>query len=64
MPTTDPALAPAESWIARSDAYAQPYLEAWARYDLILRQGFLDPLRLRNRVLTAFRCAGEPLRAA
>ncbi len=35
-----------------------------AFHDRILRQGFLDPRRLRNRVLTALRCAGEPLRAA
>ncbi len=33
-------------------------------HDLILRQGFLDPRRLRNRVLASLGCACEPLRAA
>ncbi len=33
MATTDPVPAPAESWIARSDAYAQPFLDAWARFE-------------------------------
>ncbi len=35
-----------------------------AFHDLILRQGFLDPCRLRDQVLVALECAGEPLRAA
>ncbi len=33
MATTDPVPAPADSWIARSDAYAQPFLDAWARFE-------------------------------
>ena len=38
--------------------------EPYAFHDLVLRQGFLHPHRLRNRVLTAIRCADEPRRAA
>ncbi len=33
MATTDPVSTAAESWIARSDAHAQPFLDAWARFE-------------------------------
>ena len=49
---------------AEVEEYLGAAFDSRAFHDLILRQGFLEPCRLRNHVLTALRCAGEPLRAA